>query len=304
MCVTVVIPCYNGAAYLGAAIESALAQTHAPLEVLVIDDGSTDRSLDLARSYGPPVRVISQSNQGESVARNRGIDEARGDWIAFLDADDVWRPQKLQRQLAMTAADVLGVHTNFYLFGARNKLFEFSHIPVAERYSLERFFLGRSPLAPSTIMVPKWLPVRFPVWTKYAEDTVYFVEIARLGRIVLVPEYLTGVRCHDASQSRARGIVALWHATFTTWLQQHAGELDPQRVKSLQHRMLELVVHRAFQAYYRDDLEVYRLLCDYLRQFDGDAAVQTLLHRPVPPQWYYKLRRGLGKLHSSRSRAA
>src|SRR3972149_3633636 len=96
--VSVVIPCYNGAVYLHETIESALAQTHSPLEVLVIDDGSTDDSAAIADSFGSPVRVIRQTNQGESVARNRGIDEARGDWIAFLDSDDVWNPTKLERQ--------------------------------------------------------------------------------------------------------------------------------------------------------------------------------------------------------------
>ena len=93
--VTVIIPCYNGAAYLREAIDSALDQTHPPLEVIVIDDGSTDDSAAIAESYGPPVCVIRQENQGESVARNRGIDEAKGDWVAFLDADDLWKPTKL-----------------------------------------------------------------------------------------------------------------------------------------------------------------------------------------------------------------
>ena len=96
--VTVVIPCFNAARFLRETLESALNQSHAPIEVLVIDDGSTDQSAAIAASYGPPVRVISQTNQGESVARNRGIEEARGSWIAFLDADDIWLPEKLERQ--------------------------------------------------------------------------------------------------------------------------------------------------------------------------------------------------------------
>ena len=88
--VSVVIPCYNAAPWLRETIESVLAQTHPVLEVIVVDDGSTDQSAEIAESFGPCVRVVRQSNQGESIARNNGIDLARGDWIAFIDADDIW----------------------------------------------------------------------------------------------------------------------------------------------------------------------------------------------------------------------
>lgn len=87
--VSVIIPCYNGARFVGTTIESALQQTHSPSEIIVIDDGSTDDSAAIAASYGPPVRVIQQPNQGESVARNVGIAAAQGHYIAFLDADDL-----------------------------------------------------------------------------------------------------------------------------------------------------------------------------------------------------------------------
>lgn len=95
--VSVVIPCYNGANFLLETLESALNQTHPPLEVIVIDDGSTDDSATIAESFGPPVRVIRQENQGESVARNRGIAEAKGTYVLFLDADDLLAPQALEK---------------------------------------------------------------------------------------------------------------------------------------------------------------------------------------------------------------
>ena len=106
--VSVVIPSYDRGAYLPAAIESVLAQTLPPLEVLVVDDGSTDGSLAIARGYGEPVRVVTQPNRGVSAARNRGIEMTAGEWIAFLDADDVWEPTKLQRQMAAVDAAVAG----------------------------------------------------------------------------------------------------------------------------------------------------------------------------------------------------
>ena len=222
---TVVIPCFNAARSLRATLESALNQSHAPIEVLVIDDGSTDQSAAIAASYGPPVRVISQTNQGESIARNRGIEEARGSWIAFLDADDIWLPEKLERQITAVQPDVACIHTNFLPFGTCHHVRDVSKVPAAKRYSLERLFLGRSPIRPSTLMVPKSLPARFPTWTRFAEDAIDFVEVCRLGKVVLVEDFLTAVRCHPASQSAGPGVVAQWHQTFEEWLRRNQRHL-------------------------------------------------------------------------------
>jgi len=98
--ISVIIPVYNCRRYLADAIESVLAQTHPAGEVVVVDDGSTDGSEDVARSYGSAVRCYLQPNRGISAARNHGIAAARGEFFAFLDADDVWTKDKLQLQLA------------------------------------------------------------------------------------------------------------------------------------------------------------------------------------------------------------
>lgn len=95
--VTIVTPCYNGARFLERALESALAQTRPPLEIIVVDDGSTDDSAKIADAFGPPVRVVRQANQGESVARNRALAEARGSHVLFLDADDLLEVHSLER---------------------------------------------------------------------------------------------------------------------------------------------------------------------------------------------------------------
>ncbi len=95
--ISVIIPVYNGARYLGEAIESVLAQTRPPDEVVVVDDGSTDDSALVAQRY--PVRLMQQTNLGASVARNHGVEAAQGDLLAFLDADDLWLPGKLEQQL-------------------------------------------------------------------------------------------------------------------------------------------------------------------------------------------------------------
>jgi glycosyltransferase involved in cell wall biosynthesis len=102
--VSVVLPVRNGERYLGPAIESVLAQSEPPEELIVVDDGSTDGSGDLARSFGAPVRVIGQPPTGGAAATNRGIAAARGALLAFIDADDLWLPDKMAWQLAALRA--------------------------------------------------------------------------------------------------------------------------------------------------------------------------------------------------------
>ena len=102
--VSVVIPAWNAARTLPRAIDSVLAQTWARREIIVVDDGSTDNSLALLAGYGEQLRVVSQVNGGPSSARNRGLRKARGQYVAFLDADDYWFPGKLAAQTAYLAA--------------------------------------------------------------------------------------------------------------------------------------------------------------------------------------------------------
>jgi glycosyltransferase involved in cell wall biosynthesis len=117
--VTVIIGAYNAERYLAEAIDSVLAQTHPRLELIVVDDGSTDGSGRIAESYGDPVRCIRQENGGMAAARNRAIPEARGDYLAFLDADDRFPPDKLRSQLAVFEAqpelDVVYGHVTEFL---------------------------------------------------------------------------------------------------------------------------------------------------------------------------------------------
>ena len=96
--ISCIIPVHNGAPYLDATLASVFGQTHRPLEVIVVDDGSTDASADIARRYD--VRLVQQARRGQGGARNAGIAGASADYLAFLDADDLWRPEKLTRQLA------------------------------------------------------------------------------------------------------------------------------------------------------------------------------------------------------------
>src|SRR3954447_12846171 len=110
MSVSIIIPCFNAAATIGEAVASALAERGPGSEILVVDDGSTDGSLAVARGFEPGVRVVTGPNRGVSAARNRGIAETTGEWLVFLDADDLLLPETLARRsatAAMTDADVI-----------------------------------------------------------------------------------------------------------------------------------------------------------------------------------------------------
>lgn len=99
MRISVVIPAFNAAAFISAALDSVAAQSLAPIEAIVVDDGSSDRTAEIAGSHPlAGLSIVQQSNAGASAARNAGLTGARGDWIAFLDADDLWLPEKLAIQ--------------------------------------------------------------------------------------------------------------------------------------------------------------------------------------------------------------
>lgn len=113
--VSVVIPAYNSASLLPEAIESVLDQTYSDFELIVVDDGSTDETPQVMEQYEGEVRYIRKENAGSASARNRGIREASGEFIAFLDADEVWFPEKLERQVKLHREnpDLMWSYTNW-----------------------------------------------------------------------------------------------------------------------------------------------------------------------------------------------
>jgi len=198
--VSVIIPVYNGERYLGEAIESAQAQTYEPVEVIVIDDGSTDGSAAVANGFAT-VHYEFQENQGISAARNRGVEVARGELLAFLDADDVWLPDKLLLQVTTMERDP----TLDLVFG---HVQEFVSPELAERLKGQvRVSDGIVPgLIPSTLLVKReafrrmgffetnWKMGEFAAWYTRAIEQ-------KLNQITL-PDLVTRRRVHDANNGR------------------------------------------------------------------------------------------------------
>jgi glycosyltransferase involved in cell wall biosynthesis len=114
MDISVVVPCYNAERFIGASLASIAAQTRPPREVIVVDDGSSDGSIEAVRSSQLPLRLLQTSRCGAAGARNVGIDAAEGDWLAFLDADDLWYPNHLERGAEIVGRSDAVAYINHY----------------------------------------------------------------------------------------------------------------------------------------------------------------------------------------------
>lgn len=125
--VSVIVPAFNSGPYIGRTLESVLAQTHRNIEVIVVDDGSEDDTADVVRRFAARdkrVRLIQQENQGVAAARNRAIEHSRGEWIAPLDADDLWHPRNLEKKLlrATEVSERVGIiYSGSYLIDTQDR---------------------------------------------------------------------------------------------------------------------------------------------------------------------------------------
>jgi glycosyltransferase involved in cell wall biosynthesis len=132
--VSVIIPTYNRAAFIADAIESVKCQTYQSVEIIVVDDGSTDDTLVWLERYRDDVRVLTQSNRGPAAARNTGLRAARGEIVALLDSDDVWEPHKLARQIRLlqrAGPDVPCCICNAWMVfpdGSRQETFDYARL--------------------------------------------------------------------------------------------------------------------------------------------------------------------------------
>jgi glycosyltransferase involved in cell wall biosynthesis len=150
--ISVAIPAYNAELYLREALDSVLAQTCKSWEIIVVNDGSTDRTEEIALSYGDKIRYIRQENQGLAGARNTAIREATGDWVAFFDSDDVMVPDKLCLQAAAIEAnpDLILVYSGFSFLYPDGGTEEVPAFPAKDLWPALRY---RTPILPSTSVV-------------------------------------------------------------------------------------------------------------------------------------------------------
>jgi glycosyltransferase involved in cell wall biosynthesis len=210
--VSVVIPTYNCAELLPEAIRSAYAQTEAAHEVIVINDGSSDGTEEvleqLERELPANFRWVTKPNGGEASARNRGVAMATGEFIAFLDQDDIWRPEKLRHQLnAFRREPVLDlVFTAFERTdGVRSELVRVEAWDPRPRSALRQLMIGCC-ITNSTVMVRRGAFARVPAYDEkmwLGSDWQMWINMVAAGIVSrYLPEPLTEYRWHDGNMSR------------------------------------------------------------------------------------------------------
>ena len=213
MKISVVIPVYNGERFLPEAIESVLGQSHRDFEVLLVDDGSTDGSRGIMQRYAQSdarVRFITQENRGRCEAANRGLEEARFDWVARLDADDVFLPRKIERQLQYLAeypeARVIGTLGYFINEEGRRLGFIGTAGPFDET-GFRKHFENGVPIRfiHSSVMMHRKTVLDaggYRTEFRQVEDTDLWNRLAERGHPLLtVPEPLVLYRIHGRSVS-------------------------------------------------------------------------------------------------------
>jgi glycosyltransferase involved in cell wall biosynthesis len=209
--ISCIVPVFNGERYLHEALDSILAQTYRPVEVIVADDGSTDGTVAVVASYGERVRYLWQPNAGSPAARNLGLGAAKGEFVAFLDADDLWHPEKLARQMARFQArpelDLSITHVqNFWIPELREEEVRFQNHRLAQPWP---GYTSQALLARRTVF-----DTVGPFGTALREGDAkdWFLRAAEQGTVIeLLPDVLVYRRLHRTNLSRRKTSADLLH---------------------------------------------------------------------------------------------
>jgi glycosyltransferase involved in cell wall biosynthesis len=203
--VSVIIPTYNAAQFVTAAIDSVLAQTFQDVEILVVDDGSTDDTKNTLAKYGDRIEYLYKQNGGVAKARNYAIERAQGEYVAFLDADDLWLPEKLAKQIALfesrrkiglcyTGAEI--IDENLAVKG---------HIDAATHEdACEKLLLTMNIMVLSSVMVRREIVLQtegFDSHFSTTADKEFWLRLSLLTKFAAVPDYLVKYRDVTGSMS-------------------------------------------------------------------------------------------------------
>ena len=200
--ISCIIAVYNGERYLRETLDSILAQTYRPLEIIVADDGSIDGTAKVAADYGERITYLRQSNKGYAAAKNLGLSAAKGDFIAFLDADDLWHPEKLTRQMTR-----LRERPEIDLCFTRYKNFWMPELAEEERRCQEHFHSQpQSAWSICTLLARRKVFERFGDFhdgTRGLENMTWFLRAAAQGAVIeVLPDSLMYRRFHLGSVTR------------------------------------------------------------------------------------------------------
>jgi glycosyltransferase involved in cell wall biosynthesis len=205
--VSVVIPAYNAASTIGQTLDSVFSQTFRDFEVVVVDDGSTDQTRDVVAGYGGRIRVLTKVNEAKPAAtRNIGVRAARGELVAFLDADDWWREDKLERQVAVFDGrpDVGLVYTADATVDASGKVLSVNPCPAEAHGRIYELLTVRNAMVGSSVMARREAIARaggFDENLTSIENWDLWIRISRDWAVEYIDEPLTLYRVHEGNRS-------------------------------------------------------------------------------------------------------
>jgi glycosyltransferase involved in cell wall biosynthesis len=197
--VSVVIPTYNTGRFVVEAIESVLAQTAVPSQIIIVDDGSTDDTADRLAKFGSRIAYLSQENGGASAARNSGVRAAEEEFVAFLDADDIWHPRKIETQLSAlrSSPEIQMLGTRYVQWPGSALADAQCHEPPAVTIVPWESLVIRTSLLTSSVIVLRAMLSRvgeFDTALNGPEDRDLFLRIAEMGTVAILERELTGYR--------------------------------------------------------------------------------------------------------------
>jgi glycosyltransferase involved in cell wall biosynthesis len=183
---------------------SVFNQTWPEIEIIAVDDGSRDRSLEILARYPDRIRVVRQANSGPAVARNRGVREARGNWIAFIDADDTWQPEKIEKQAKICRQKVWSYTDSIFVGGVNGGRRDSEFTPKHKGYILEALVRSNF-ISTSSVMIERQIFLDFGGFEeslRSIEDWDLWIRIASRHEAAYIDEPLLGYRVHPTSTSR------------------------------------------------------------------------------------------------------
>lgn len=307
---SIIIPLYNKAPYVRKALESVVSQTYKDWECIIVDDGSTDGSAAICEEYlstlytihhtpSEKIRIISQPNSGVSTARNNGVAQSQGDYLAFLDADDWWEPTFLE-QMAQLIDDYpdAGLYATNYIYYKPGKTHVALNIPTGYiNYSKAYYESGAMPVCTGATMIPR--PVfeemgGFPQGIKLGEDFLLWAKIATRYRVAFGNQPLAYYNNDVPATMRAtRNLHAPEHHmlfNLATLEQDIELRVKTQELKEDWKALLDKLRVNGLMDYGLD-ARYHDLAAEELSKVDWSRQPQSIVRRYQMPIWYLKVHR-------------
>jgi len=300
--ICVIIPAYNASQYIDQAINSVVMQTVPITEIIVDDDGSTDNTSEIVKTVAPNVILVKQSNSGPSAARNRGLDLAQGDVVAFLDADDLWFPNKIEQQLKLISPEngVSAVATAFEMFddlGSTRREVLISDAELKQYTPLDFAVFTR--VFPSLLIIDRRIAgdVRFPQDINAAEDLIYMSQIRAKGQVRAVEEVLVRRRHHKFQLTRRKEHHIQNLLQRLEWIRDNWSSLNVLSVEKAEHQFWNAAADAVLIKLWERDLDSFQIMRqELLNIWPCNQPIPPYLTRRLYPKWLYHIKDAIDSL--------